>query len=99
MPGIDGRNAGGREVSDIACDHGQTVGQGRRSNQRIPVRTPIWNMQPGATLRDGRIDDQNSTREGGQNMVVPLDAKHTALRRVSSFEQQHPSFQFQNGDG
>lgn len=37
LPGIDNQNAGGLEVSDVACDHGQPMCQGSGGNQRVPV--------------------------------------------------------------
>lgn len=61
VPRIEQRNAGKREVCNIAGDDRQTMNERHRCDQSVAFRTRIGNVKMRATLRHGCIDGEDAT--------------------------------------
>ena len=83
QPGVDEGNAGGLKVFHVAGDDCHSMNQCGGSDEAVAVRARVGHVQGGATQRDGRIDRQNASGEGGQNMLVAIQERSNAPWRGS----------------
>lgn len=88
LPRVQKGDARGLEVGCIAgCDR-HAVDERRRSNQSIPIRAAIWNMERGTPHGNLNIDRQNAPGIRGQDLAIEPGAEHSALYGISSLGEQ-----------
>ncbi len=64
-------------------------------DERIAIRSRIWNMQGRTALCNCGVDCQNTIRKCRQNVSVHPSTKDRALFLVTPFEEKNSYLQFQ----
>ena len=71
----------------------------RGRDQRIAFGARVQHVEGGAALRDHRVDRQDPSREGRQDLAVDPAAQDGSLRRTAAVDQAHTGFELEDGDG
>ena len=94
-PGVDEQRSSPFEVADVAGYDGHSMDDRCRRDQGVTFRTPIRNVELGALESYCRIDWQDSSFEGRQDMALHPDSQNRCLRLIAAFERKNAEFNLQ----
>lgn len=97
-PGVEQRDAGRREIDDIARDNDRPVHECGGSDQGVSLGSRIRHMQACAAPSDNDIHWQNARAELGQYALIEPPAQDIGLLRILPRDPEHPEFQLQDRD-
>jgi len=99
FPRIDGINAHGLKVGDVARYELQAMHQSRCGNQRVAFGATVGHMKLGTALGYERVHGKDSTVKSRQHVVVNPGSQHETLLHVASCQQQGSGLDFQDRNG
>jgi hypothetical protein len=93
-PRIEKRHSAGMKVGHVAGHHRHAMDEGRRGDQSIALAQLVWDVQPSALKRHGRIDSKYTSSKRREHMTIQPRAHDRSLRSVAPLNLQDTHLEF-----